>query len=226
MVDLLSREGHRVSVLDRLAPLPKEPAAPGTLFRQVDILDGPAVTEALSAVRRLHGPPRNAVFLQRYRGADDPWTFELATSLTATHRIIEELADLFPAGADSAIVVVGSVADEYVAEEQPAGYHAAKAALRHLVRYYAVLLGPRGVRCNAVAPALFQKQGARRPPGPPALAAVTPLRRIPTAGEIASVILFLCSPAAACVTGQSLVVDGGLSLLAHASLVQRLGAPG
>jgi NAD(P)-dependent dehydrogenase (short-subunit alcohol dehydrogenase family) len=225
LVDVLAREGHRVSVLDCLEPLPGEPAAPGTVFRRVDILDGPAVAAALSAIRRSHGPPRNAVFLQRYRGTDDPWTGEIATSLSATRRIIEELADHFPAKSDNAIVVVGSAADTYVAEEQPAGYHAAKAALRQLVRYYAVLLGPRGVRCNAVAPAIFQKQGARRPPGSRALAAVTPLRRIPAAEEIARVILFLCSPAAACLTGQSLVVDAGLSLIAHASLVRQLASP-
>ena len=225
LAGVLSRDGHRVSVLDCLAPLSGESTAPGTVFRRVDVLDGPAVTEALSAVRTLHGPPRNAIFLQRYRGTGDPWTGELATSLTATRRIIEELADHFPVGADNAIVIVGSAADSCVAEEQPAGYHAVKAALRQLVRYYAVLLGPRGVRCNAVAPAVFQKQGAPRLPGSRALAAVTPLRRIPAAEEIARVILFLCSPAASCVTGQSLVVDAGLSLLAHASLVRHFGCP-
>jgi len=51
---------------------------------------------------------------------------------------------------------------------------------------------------------------------------VTPLRRIATADDIAAGVAFLCGDDATCVTGQELVIDGGLSLLLQETLVQRL----
>jgi NAD(P)-dependent dehydrogenase (short-subunit alcohol dehydrogenase family) len=95
-----------------------------------------------------------------------------------------------------------------------AAYGAAKAGLMSLVRTVAVELGPRGVRANAVAPgavwtprvaALLGEEGKVRS------AENAPLRRIGTPGDIAGAILFLASDLSAYVTGQTLVVDGGVS---------------
>ncbi len=93
-------------------------------------------------------------------------------------------------------------------------YGAAKAALLSLVRTAAVELGPSGVRVNAVAPgvvmtprvsAFLGEEGAARSQ------ANAPLRRIAAPADIAATILFLCSDLAGYVTGQTLVVDGGVS---------------
>jgi NAD(P)-dependent dehydrogenase (short-subunit alcohol dehydrogenase family) len=95
-----------------------------------------------------------------------------------------------------------------------APYGAAKAGLMSLVRTVAVELGPRRVRANAVAP------GAVRTPRVATLlgeegmarnAANAPLRRIGDPADIASAVLFLASDLSAYVTGQTLVVDGGVS---------------
>ena len=50
---------------------------------------------------------------------------------------------------------------------------------------------------------------------------LTPLRRMGTAEEVAAAIRFLCSPAASFITGQNLVVDGGVSVQSHESLARR-----
>jgi NAD(P)-dependent dehydrogenase (short-subunit alcohol dehydrogenase family) len=95
-----------------------------------------------------------------------------------------------------------------------AAYGAAKAGLMSLVRTVAVELGPHGVRANAVAPgavwtprvaALLGDEGKARN------VANAPLRRVGLPADIASAILFLASDLSAYVTGQTLVVDGGVS---------------
>ena len=54
----------------------------------------------------------------------------------------------------------------------------------------------------------------------------TPLRRIPTSEDVAGAVAALCAPDTALVTGQELVVDGGLSLLWQESLIRRLSTDG
>jgi dehydrogenase/reductase SDR family protein 4 len=92
-------------------------------------------------------------------------------------------------------------------------YSVSKAGLLGLMRGLAREVGPRGVRVNAIAPglvetrfsqALFQDKAAYE-----ALIARTPLRRHGLPDDIAGVAVFLASDAAAWVTGQTLVVDGG-----------------
>ena len=96
---------------------------------------------------------------------------------------------------------------------------ASKAALDALVRYLAVELAPKNISVNAVAPGmvatdalkhfsvLSEKDLMQR------TAKTTPVGRLATPEEIAGVVAFLCSPAAAMIRGQIIVVDGGFTLL-------------
>jgi NAD(P)-dependent dehydrogenase (short-subunit alcohol dehydrogenase family) len=98
----------------------------------------------------------------------------------------------------------------------------AKGALETTVRYFGAELGKRGVRVNAVSPSLVDDFGhSIGMEGPASFASLaegvakrTPLRRLGTSAEIASVIVALLSSSFAFVTGHVVPVDGGYDLLA------------
>jgi len=93
-------------------------------------------------------------------------------------------------------------------------YNATKAALLHLTRQLAYELGPRA-RVNAIAPGLIKTELARAvwEPREPILTARLPLRRLGTVEDVAAAALFLASDASGWMTGQTLVLDGGATVL-------------
>jgi NAD(P)-dependent dehydrogenase (short-subunit alcohol dehydrogenase family) len=97
-----------------------------------------------------------------------------------------------------------------------AAYVASKAGLLGLTRELASQWGRHGVRVNALAPGFFASEMTQAfldtPAGPPDwLVRQTPLGRTGEAGELDEPLLFLLGPGSAFVTGQVLVVDGGLA---------------
>jgi 3-oxoacyl-[acyl-carrier protein] reductase len=106
-------------------------------------------------------------------------------------------------------VAVASV-DGFNAARYHVAYGAAKAGLISMVKTFSDELGSSGTRVNAVAPgAIFAPTPDKPTPPPSELPA--PLAR-PLPGDIANGILFLASDLAACVTGQTLAIDGGVSV--------------
>jgi enoyl-[acyl-carrier protein] reductase III len=94
---------------------------------------------------------------------------------------------------------------------------ASKAALEALVRYLAVELAPQGIRVNAVSAGVVETGALEHFPNREAMLAMgeaNPVGRIVTPEDIAGCVMFLCSPEAEMIRGQTLVVDGGWSLLA------------
>lgn len=102
-----------------------------------------------------------------------------------------------------------------------AAYSASKAGLVAFTRQAAVEWGPRGVRVNAVSPGMVVSAMAGGAYADPVLAerraAIVPLRRLGVPTEVGSVVAFLLSDDAAYVSGETVLVDGGLahSLVAH-----------
>lgn len=146
---------------------------------------------------------------------DKDWTRALDTNLRGTLWCSQQAAALMPEG--GAIVNLSSLG----AGTAPYGYAAvgtSKAAVEALTRYLAVEYAPRGVRVNAASAGPLDGEAVRQY-APQASAwetmrAATPLGRFGTERELAGVVVFLASPAASWITGQVIVADGGLSLMA------------
>jgi 3-oxoacyl-[acyl-carrier protein] reductase len=88
-------------------------------------------------------------------------------------------------------------------------YSAAKAGLIGFTKSLAKELGPKGILVNAVAPG-FVETDMTRGMNAEAVQEMIPLRRIGTPADVAGLVVFLCSDLSSYVTGQVLVVDGGL----------------
>jgi NAD(P)-dependent dehydrogenase (short-subunit alcohol dehydrogenase family) len=113
-------------------------------------------------------------------------------------------------------IVVGSIGG-LVASTVIGAYGVSKAADHHLVRNLAAEWGPRNVRVNAIAPGLVRTDFARALWEDPKRAAeriaATPLRRLGEPRDIGGIAVFLASEAAAFITGQCIVADGGVTIL-------------
>lgn len=186
--------------------------------------------EDVTAIGRCHMLAAAAydviVFAQRYRGTN-PWAGHHDVDLGVTRFIMGWVGAKCPPGAS--LIMISSAAGRVVLSEQPDSYHVMKAALEQLVRYYAVKLGPKGIRVNAIAPGATIKPESRQfyadhPELTDVYAQHCPLGRMGTAQDVADVAEFLASDRAAYVTGQTIVLDGGLSCVSQESIMRAQSA--
>jgi glucose 1-dehydrogenase len=113
------------------------------------------------------------------------------------------------------IINIGSIVDSTITH-QSCAYHVAKAGIAHLTRYLAWEFGPDGIRVNCICPGLVDRAEGKSLTRDPVNSAVidlsVPLKRAGSQNDIAYSALFLCTEEASYITGQSLVVDGGVTL--------------
>lgn len=114
------------------------------------------------------------------------------------------------------IVTVSSQA-ALVALPGEAAYCSAKAAVSHLTRCLAVEWGRHGITVNSVAPTFIRTPGTEPVLSDPQFRAeveerIAALHRIGEPDEVAGAVVFLCSPAASLITGETLVIDGGWTI--------------
>ena len=113
-------------------------------------------------------------------------------------------------------ITVGSIGG-IIANTVIGAYGISKAAGHHLVRNLAAEWGPKNVRVNAIAPGLIKTDFAKAlwedPKRRQEREAATPLRRLGEPRDIGGIAVFLASDAAAFITGQCIVADGGVTIL-------------
>lgn len=147
---------------------------------------------------------------------DDRWNDMLDVDLTGVLRTLRAGAAHMNDG--GAMVAVSSIAGGVYGWEEHAHYAAAKAGVLGLVRSVAAELGPRGIRANAIIPGLIETPQSLDPVnslGPEGLLRAgkdIPWGRVGRPEEVASAIGFLTSDDSVYITGQSLIVDGGLTI--------------
>ena len=219
--------GDIVSVIARRPPPDTDKDLSGVDYWQADLAEREKLLEALSAIISKNGKLDSLVFFQRYRGGGDAWGSEMAVSLTATKDIIEHLSNEFSSEGEKSIVIVSSLASTHIASEQPVSYHVAKAGLNHMARFYAVSLGSKGIRVNCVSFGAVLKDESRdfylkNEELHQLYKNIIPLKKMTDSKNVADVISFLCSGKSSCITGQNIVVDGGISIQSHETLVRRL----
>ncbi|WP_405062905.1 SDR family oxidoreductase [Kribbella sp. NBC_01505] len=213
--------GDRVVALDRdvaaLATLPPE-----VIGIVVDVADRAALAgaaESLTTVDVLVC----AAGVQRYgtvvETSEDVYDEVMGVNVGGVFFACRAFVPLIPRG--GSVVVVASV-QAYAAQKGVAAYSMGKGALLSLVRAMAVDHAADGIRVNAVCPGsvdtpMLRTSAAEFGGGRPTDEVVAewgrshPLGRVATPGEVAEVIHFLSSPAAAFVTGADVKVDGGLT---------------
>jgi 3-oxoacyl-[acyl-carrier protein] reductase len=146
------------------------------------------------------------------RMGEADWDDVVATHLKGAYLLTRAVVRPMLRRRSGRIVNITSVAG-IVGNPGQTNYSAAKAGLIGFTRSLAREIGSRQVTVNAVAPGLIATAMSDAIPeeARAALAGRVPLGRVGTAEDVAQAVLYLSSPAAAYVTGQVLVVDGGLS---------------
>lgn len=147
---------------------------------------------------------------------DDKWDHTLDIDLKGIFRVVRPALAGMKARRKGAIVALSSIMGVAYGWDEHVHYSAAKSGVVGLVRGLAVELARDGIRVNGVAPGyirtaqLLSKENSLGPEGAAKAGEFIPMGRIGEPDEIADVILFLASNGARYMTGQVVVVDGGL----------------
>jgi enoyl-[acyl-carrier protein] reductase III len=197
--------------LDEPAQVPAAVAAVADTFGRIDVLVASAAATAFRPL--LEQKPHNVTR-----------TFSISVD-----SFVAAVQQAVPLMRDGGRVVVISGIDSHQAMAGHGLLGAAKAAMESLVRSLALELGPRGITVNAVSPGLLDTDSSRlyveRGLGVPwddaaaRVAAMTPIGRLGTPDDVAALVAYLAGAAAGFLTGQTIRLDGGLTMV---SPLQRL----
>lgn len=225
----------RAGAASVIGSYPKDPHDPARTVEQVEAVGGRCLVvevdvrataqverfaqAALDAYGRLDIAVAGAGILRRAPLADlddTAWEDMLAVDLAGVLRTFRAAASRM--AGPGAMVAISSIAGGVYGWDDHAHYAAAKSGVLGVCRSLAVELAPRGIRVNAVIPGIIESPQSLDPVnslGPDGLREVgksIPHGRVGRVDEVARVIRFLTSDDAAYVTGQQLIVDGGLTV--------------
>jgi beta-ketoacyl ACP reductase len=214
-----AKQGDRVAVTHRGSTAPEGLAS--ELFPvRCDVTDGAAVDAAFDEAEQAHGPIEvlvsNAGITDDtllLRMTEEQFSRVLDTNLTGAYRVAKRAAKSMLRARRGRMVFISSVVALSGAPGQ-VNYAASKAGLIGVARSIARELGSRSITANVVAPGYVDTEMTAKVSQERRVEILSsiPLRRQATPDDVAAVVTFLASDAAAYITGAVLPVDGGLGM--------------
>ncbi|MFJ8970555.1 SDR family NAD(P)-dependent oxidoreductase [Streptomyces anulatus] len=240
---LMSREGARVVVADFSTEAATETAAliekagGRSLPVTVDVTDEGSIADMIAATVAEFG---SLSVLCNHVGGTDPRTdldvlrmsmdeFDRAVSRNVTSTLLgtrHALPHMIRAGGGS-VINTASVA-ALVGDVLQTSYGAVKAAVVSITKSIAVQYGPQNVRCNAIAPGAVMTPALENNLPPNVIESLTEGNALPYLGspeDIGHTMVFLASDESRYLTGQLLVVDGGMTMQSSAAPGRRAQLP-
>lgn len=216
VTDILEKEGNETAQAIAAAGGSAE-------FRSYDVRCGQAAEKLAADMEARYGRidvvVANAGIAHRTPLAeltDEKWDLTFDIDLKGIFRLVRAVAPVMQSRRSGSIVALSSIMGVAYGWDQHVHYSAAKAGVVGLVRALAVEMASSGVRVNGVAPGyirtaqLLSEENSLGPVAAEKAAQFIPMGRLGTPEDIADVIAFLASDNARYMTGQVLVVDGGL----------------
>jgi len=224
----LARSGALVVLNGRDAAALTRAAAPihkdggKTAIAVFDVTDAKAVQAGIADIEAKHGSldivVNNAGIQRRHPLGQFPledWNAVVATNLTAPFLVAQAASHKMRERKRGSIINIASLTSE-LARPNILAYASAKGGVRQLTRGLAVELAPDGIRCNAIAPGYFKTDMNQALLDNQAFVdwvnMRTPMKRWGDPSELAGIAVFLASDAASYLTGQTIYVDGGMSV--------------
>ncbi len=204
-----------------------EIAGPGLKTQALDVLDAAAIKAAAEAAGPIDILFNCAGFVHQgtiLEASEDDFTFAMDLNVRSMFRMIRAFAPGMLARGAGSIINMASVSSSLKGIPNRAVYSISKAAVLGLTKSVAMDYVTKGVRCNAIcpgtveSPSLIDRMQANAAAAGgfdaarAAFIARQPMGRLGTPEEIAKLVVYLASDDAQFVTGQALVIDGGLTL--------------
>lgn len=225
-----AREGFSVGVWDTDLQAAQATAAQvgnGSVAAEVDVTDEAAVVAAFAAMPEVPAAVVNNAGIVRFGPllalSRSDWEAALTVNLTGTFIVGRSFARLVEPERGGCIVNIASI-NGIAAAPFAGGYSASKAGVVMLTQQMSLEWAPLGLRVNCVAPGLidagmskpiYQDQQVRE-----LREGKVPMHRLGTAEDVASAVMFLVSGGASYLTGQTIAVDGGITVSALGSLAR------
>lgn len=177
--------------------------------------DSITVLGGLDILVNCAAPNRNRNMLGKL--ADTDWDIHQQVVLNSAVILADAATDYLASRGCGVVINISSITGVSIALDQCSWpYHVSKAGLDQLTRWLAVRLGRQGIRVNAIAPGLVDRDTGQKltdtPQNSAVIKEIVPLGRAGSSHDVAQAVVFLSSKQSAYITGQVLVVDGGLSV--------------
>jgi NAD(P)-dependent dehydrogenase (short-subunit alcohol dehydrogenase family) len=225
----LARDGYDVAVsarrAEKLAEVVGQIEAAGARAVPValDLSSHASIEEAMAAVIDACGPldvlVNNAgVTLRRPAEEVTPaeWDAVMSVNLTGTFFMSQQMGRHLVASQRTGCVISMASTHGLLGFAQRSAYGISKAAIIHMTKMLAIEWAVHGIRVNAIAPGTVETPSraaffAADPKARNAMLERVPLKKFATPAEVAAAVCYLASPQASYITGQTLVLDGGLT---------------